>query len=357
MTKKKEVLPFHVLDVFLLFFPISLAAFYLKVSPLFTFLVTAAAIAGITHLMAESTTVIAEHVSTTISALINATFGNAVEFLVAIFALQNDLVELVKASITGSIIINVLLLIGLSMVAGGLKYKEQKFNKESAGLSSTMLIIAVVGLAMPSLYSMVVNKPQPAMSYGVSIVLGITYLLSLVYTLGTHRHLFVVERQALDKEAGRWSLRTAVIVLLLAIVAAGFESDALVASIKPLVGKMGLTETFMGLVFVALLTNIPEHISAMSFARRNNMTLSLEIGMSSALQIALFVVPVLVLVSSALPGGTLDLVFSPFELAAVIVTAMIANYIGSDGVCHWVEGAQLIAVYVLIAIAFYFLPR
>ena len=188
MTRKKDVPPIHVLDVFLLFFTISMAAYFLKVSPLFTFLVTAGAIAGLTHLMAESTTIIAEHVSTTISALINATFGNAVEFLVAIFALQNGLVELVKASITGSIIINVLLLIGLAMLAGGLKYKEQKFNKESAGLSSTMLIIAVIGLAMPSLYSMVVGKPQPAMSYGVSIVLGIIYLLSLVYTLGTNQN-------------------------------------------------------------------------------------------------------------------------------------------------------------------------
>jgi Ca2+:H+ antiporter len=355
VTRKKEKVPVHILDAFLLFFPISLAAYYLKLSPIFTFLMTAGGIAGLTHLMAESTAITAEHVSTTISALINATFGNAVEFLVAIFALQNGLVELVKASITGSIIINVLLLIGLAMVAGGLKYKEQKFNKESAGLSSTMLIIAVVGLAMPSLYSMVVGKPQPAMSYGVSIVLGATYLLSLVYTLGTHRHLFVVERQPPDKEAGRWSLRMSIVVLLLAVAAAGFESYILVTSIKPLVGKMGLTETFMGLVFVALLTNIPEHVSAMSFARRNNMTLSLEIGMSSALQIALFVVPVLVLVSSALPGGALDLVFSPFELVAVVITGMIANYIGSDGVCHWVEGAQLIAVYALIAIAFYFL--
>jgi len=355
VTRKKQALPFHVLDILLLFFPISVAAFYLKANPLFTFVVTAAAIAGVTHLMAESTTVIAEHVSTTISALINATFGNAVEFLIAVFALQNGLVRMVKASITGSIIVNVLLLIGLSMLAGGLKYKEQKFNKDSAGLSSTMLIIAVVGLAMPSLYSMVVGKPQIAMSYSVSIIMGVVYILSLIYTLGTHRHLFIVERQAPDKEAGRWSLRTAVIILLLAVIAAGVESNALVESIRPLVGKMGLTETFIGLVFVALLTNIPEHVSAMNFARRNNMTLSLEIGMSSALQIALFVVPVLVLVSSAMPGGTLDLVFGPFELAAVLITGMIANYIGSDGICHWVEGAQLIAVYMLIAVAFYFL--
>jgi Ca2+:H+ antiporter len=344
-----------VLDVLLLFFPIALAAYYLNVNPVFTFLVTAAAIIGISHLMAESSTIISGHVSATVSGLINATFGNALEFLIAIFALRSGLVDMVKASITGSIIVNVLLLVGLSMLMGGLKYKEQKFNKESAGLSSTMLMIAVIGLAMPSLYSMVVGKPNQSMSLAVSIILGVVYVLSLVYTLGTHRHLFVVAREATTGEAGRWSFRTAVIVLLVSTVAASFASDALVGSIKPLVGSMGLTQTFVGLVMVAIMTNIPEHVSAINFARRNNMTLSLEIGMSSALQIALFVVPVLVLASAAIPGGALDLVFSPFEMVAVIVTGMIANYIGSDGVCHWVEGVQLITVYLLVAVAFYFL--
>lgn len=355
MPKKKRKLHFHILDIFLLLIPISITAYYLKVDHTFIFFTTAVAIIGITHLIAESTAIIAERVSTTISALINATFGNVVEFLIAVFALQNGLVQMVKASITGSIIINVLLLIGLSMLAGGLKYKEQKFNKDSAGLSSTMLIIAVFGLAMPSLYNMIVGKPEKEMSFAVSIILGVIYLLSLVYTFGTHRHLFIVERHASYDKTGRWSLNVAAIVLIVATVVAGLESNILVESITPLVNKTGLTETFFGIVFVALLTNIPEHISAMTFARRNNMTLSLEIGMSSALQIALFVVPILVLVSSAMTGGVLDLVFTPFELVAVLITAMIANYIGSDGVCHWVEGAQLIAVYMLIAVAFYFL--
>jgi len=355
VPKKKPKFHFHILDIFLFLIPVSLAFYFLKIDPTFTFLVTAAAIIGITHLIAESTAIIAGRVSTTISALINATFGNAVEFLIAIFALQNGLIQMVKASIIGSIIINVLLLIGLSMLAGGLKYKEQKFNKDSAGLSSTMLIIAVVGLAMPSLYSLVVGMPEKEMSFAVSIILGAIYLLSLVYTFGTHRHLFTVERQAPDEKTGRWTLRTAVIVLVISTIMAGMESNVLVENITPLVSKTGLTETFIGLVFVALLTNIPEHISAMTFARRNNMTLSLEIGMSSALQIALFVVPILVLVSSTMAGGALDLVFGPFELTAVLITAMIANYIGSDGVCHWVEGTQLIAVYMLIAVAFYFL--
>ncbi|MDD5288056.1 MAG: calcium/proton exchanger [Dehalococcoidales bacterium] len=355
MTKQKQKWHFHFLDAFLIFVPVSIALYFLHVNALYSFLVTAAALAGITHLMAESTNIIAQRVSNTISALINATFGNAVELFIAIFSLRAGLFELVKASITGSIILNVLLLIGVSMLAGGFKYKEQKFNKDSAGLSSTMLIVAVVGLALPSMYSMVVGAPARQLSLAVSIIMGIVYLLSLIYTLVTHRHLFVVERQSPEENHDRWSGRASVAVLLIATLLASFESSFLVNTIQPLLSQTGFTESFMGLVFVAFLTNIPEISSAMTFARKNNMTLSLEIGMSSALQIALFVVPILILISPLLISGGFDLVFTPFELVAVVITAMIANYIGSDGVCHWVEGAQLMAVYLLIATAFYFL--
>jgi len=355
MAKQHHRRQYHFLDLLLIFVPLSFVLYYLQINSVITFFVTAIALAAITHFIAESTSIIARSVSNTISALINATFGNVVEFFIAIFALRDGLVSLVKASITGSIVINVLLLIGLSMLAGGLKYKEQRFNKDSAGVSSTMLIIMVVGLALPSLYNVTVGKPEQTMSFAVSIILGIIYLLSLLYTLVTHRHLFVVERKGPHDEHSRWSTRTAVIILLIATALVSFESSILVKTIEPLIQLGGFTETFVGLVFIAILTNIPEHLSAINFARKNNMTLSLEIGMSSALQIALFVVPVLVLVSSLYLGNPLDLVFSPFELVAIVITAMIANYISSDGVCHWLEGAQLIAVYSLIATVFYFI--
>jgi Ca2+:H+ antiporter len=209
---------------------------------------------------------------------------------------------------------------------------------------------------LPSMYSIVAGKSTHSMSLAVSVVLGIVYILSLIYTLFTHKHLFVVEREAPAPPSFHpWSVRIAIILLFIAIGLASFESYLLVQTITPLISSMGLTETFLGLVVIAMLTNLPEHVSAVSFARKNNMTLSLEIGMSSALQIALFVVPVLVLLSTALTGTPLDLVFSPFALIALVMTAMIANYIGSDGICHWLEGVQLIAVYVLIAIAFYFI--
>jgi Ca2+:H+ antiporter len=356
MPQRLPLHRFHVLDSFLIFIPISIIFYYLNFNPVISFIATGAAIVGISHLIIEATGIIAQHVSTTISALINATFGNAIEFFIAVFSLRQGLVDMVKASMVGSIIINVLLLIGLSMFFGGLKYKEQRFNKDSAGVSSTMLIIVVVGLVLPSMYDMLQSKPAPAMSLAVSVVLGIVYLLSLLYTLVTHKHLFIVEREAPSPPKYRpWSLRTAIIILLIAIGLGSFQSYLLVNTIIPLISDMGLTQRFVGLVFIALLTNISEHISAISFARRDNMTMSLEIGMSSALQIALFVVPVLVLLSTVLTGSALDLVFGPFSLVALVMTAMIANYLSADGICHWLEGIQLIAVYLLIAIAFYFI--
>jgi Ca2+:H+ antiporter len=356
MSQRLPLRRFHILDIFLIFIPASVILYYLQFTHLITFIITGVAIVGISHLIIEATGIIAQRVSTTISALINATFGNAIEFFIAVFSLRQGLVIMVKSSIVGSIIINVLLLIGLSMLYGGLKYKEQRFNKDSAGVSSTMLIIVVVGLVLPSMYDMLGNKPAPSMSLAVSVVLGIVYILSLFYTLGTHKHLFIVEREAPSPPTHRpWSLSMAIIILLITIGLGSFESHILVNNINPLISEMGLTERFIGLVFIAFLTNIPEHVSAVAFARQNNMTLSLEIGMSSALQMALFVVPVLVLLSTALTGNALDLVFGPFSLVALVMTAMIANYISMDGICHWLEGVQLIAVYLLIAIAFYFI--
>ncbi len=346
----------HFMDGLLIFVPVTIAFYYLKLDPLITFIATAGSIVALSHVIVEATGIIAQRVSNTISALLNATFGNAIEFMIAVFALRQGLIDLVKASIIGSIMVNVLLLIGLSMVFGGLKYKEQTFNKESAGVSSTMLIIVVVGLILPSMFDLVRGTPIPAVSISVSIVLGIVYILSLVYTLVTHKHLFTVEREVKQQsQTHRWPTYTAIIVLMLAIGMASYVSYLLVETVNPMITHVNLTQKFIGLVIVALLTNVPEHVSAIIFARKNNMTLSLEIGMSSAIQIALFVVPVLVLISTAITGNALDLVFGPFLLAAIVVTAMIANYISTDGICHWLEGVQLIAVYILISIAFYYI--
>lgn len=357
MTKIQPWRLFHPIDILLLFIPLSAIFYYLHVSNTAVFISAALSIVALTRLLATSTGIIATQVSNTASALMNATFGNAVELFIAIFALRRGLVELVKASIIGSILINVLLLIGLSMIAGGLKYKQQKFNKDSAGLSSTMLIIVVAGLTLPSLYSMIEHNGVQAMtmSRAVSVILGIMYLLSMLYMLVTHRHLFVVQHDVKQPANKRKGVGFAIAVLLASTVLIGFESNMLVGTVEPVIVQTGLTETFIGLVFIALLTNVPEHLSAVSFARKDNMTLSLEIGMNSATQIALFVVPILVLVSAGFSQGSLDLVFTPFQLAAVVVTAIIANALSPDGICHWLEGAQLVAIYTLIATSFYFI--
>jgi Ca2+:H+ antiporter len=224
VTNKKLQWHFHLLDAFLLFVPVSIISYFLHLASLPSFLITAAALIGMAHIMAESTSIIANRVSSTISALVNATFGNAVELFIAVFSLRAGLFALVTASITGSILLNVLLLIGLAMLAGGLKFKEQKFNKDSAGLSSTMLFVAVVGLGLPSLYKMMVGTPSHQMSLAVSIILGIVYILSLIYTLVTHRHMFVVERQAPEENHDRWTGRGAIILLFIITILAGFES-------------------------------------------------------------------------------------------------------------------------------------
>ncbi|OGO02275.1 MAG: calcium/proton exchanger [Chloroflexi bacterium RBG_13_54_8] len=345
----------HFTDILLVFIPISAALYYLHVSNASAFVTTALAIVALTHRMVSSTAIIAAQVSNTVSALLNVTFGNAVEFFIAIFALRSGLVEMVKASMVGSITISVLLLIGLAMMSGGLKYKEQRFNKDSAGLSSTMLIIVVIGLAMPSLYSMIEGQPRQSMSQAVSVILGAIYILGLVYMLVTHTHLFMVERHPPHAIEVRKSTRAQVAILLISTLLLTFECHILVGTVEPLIRQTGLTETFIGLVVIALITNIPEHLSAITFARQDNMTLSLEIGMNSATQIALFVVPVLVLLSPTFMEDSLNLVFTPLQLAALMITGIIANFISSDGVCHWLEGAQLIAVYLIIATAFYFL--
>lgn len=306
----------------------------------------------ITNYIARSTQQLSIRTSTIVGSLLNATFGNAIEFMIAILAIQAGLIELVKASIIGSIIVNILLLIGLSMLFGGFKYREQTFNKDSIGVSSTMLLIAIAGLALPTIYSVLTGKLPIVMSYAVSVTLGITYLLSLAFVLFTRRHLFTARRDV--DEAIIWSRNQSIIILLIAIILAGFESHILVGVIEPLVEVTGLNQVFFGVVVIGIITNIPEHLAAISYGLRDNITLSLEIGMNSAIQIALFVAPILVFVAP-LVGGEMTLAFTPFQLAALILTVLIINYIGSDGVCNWLEGVQLVAVYIIIAIAFFFI--
>jgi Ca2+:H+ antiporter len=331
--------------------PISIWLYLAHFDPIAVFIMAILAVLPLTNLIAKSTQQLSMRTTTILGSLMNATFGNAIEFMIAIFAIQAGLIELVKASITGSIILNILLLIGLSMLLGGFKYREQTFSKDSAGVASSMLLIAVAGLSMPTIYTVITGKSAIIMSRAVSVALGITYLLSLVFVLVTHRHLFEAKRDVTEELS--WGLKRSTLVLLVSIGLAALESHILVDAVHPLIDAAHLSETFVGLVIIAIITNVPEHLAAIGYGRRNNITLSLEIGMNSAIQIALFVAPILVFISPLL-ASEMSLAFPLFQMVAMILTVMIISYISVDGICNWLEGVQLVGVYIIIAVAFYF---
>jgi Ca2+:H+ antiporter len=336
----------------LIFIPVSIILNYLKVNPAAVFISTILAVIPVVALMARSTEDLSRHSGTLVASLLNVTFGNAFEIIIGIFAIRAGLIEMVKASLVGSIVFNLLMVVGFSMFAGGLKYKEQRFNRSSVGVSSSMLLIAVAGLAMPTLYSALTGKSTQVMSEVVAATLGVTYVLSLVFALFTHRHLFRTQRSA-DEQAG-WSRRKALIVLFVTVILAAMESEILVGNVHSIIDSTGISQIFVGLVVIGIVGNIPEIMTAVSFGLKDKITQSLEIGMNSATQIALFAIPILVFASPLL-GVNLSLAFAPFQLVAMVLAVMIINYLGSDGVCNWLEGVQLLAVYVIIAIAFYFI--
>lgn len=341
----------------LLFVPIScFSAFFLHDKTL-TFVTAALALVPLARIIGYCTKELALQSSPMIGGLANATFGNIIELIIAILALREGLIQVVKASIIGSIIGNILLLIGLSLFFGGLKYKEQRFNKDSAGISSTMLIIAVTGLAIPTVYALTV-KPAFAqvqvLSDGVAIVLAIIYCAGLVFSLFTHKHLFDASDEIkASKEKPTISSRAALIILLFTTLFVAFEAELLVKGVEFAAVSLGLTQTFVGVVVIAIITNIAEKANAIHFSLENKLDIALEIGLSSAIQIALFVVPILVFISEVMNYG-FSLVFSMFEIISVVFAVMIVNYLSADGRCNWLEGAQLISVYLIIACAFYF---
>lgn len=341
----------------LLFIPISIILYLTGASKLWIFTASILSIIPIARIMGFTTKDIALQSNPTISGLVSATFGNMIELIIAIIALKEGLIRVVQASIIGSIIGNILLLIGLSLFIGGLRYKHQKFNKEAIGVSSTMLIIVVAGMTIPSVYAFVNPEGQYISSIGsfVAIVMALIYLTGLIFSLRTHKDLFDASdeiRATHDKPI--FTKKSAALILFITTILAALESELLVSGIKESALNLGVTETFIGFVLIAIITNIAENSTAINFALENKIDLSLEIGLSSAIQIALFVVPILILVSGIFGYGFL-LVFSMFEVISVILAVMIINHLAADGRCNWLEGAQLISVYLILAISFYFI--
>ncbi|MCD1294118.1 calcium/proton exchanger [Methanocella sp. CWC-04] len=342
----------RILFILLIFIPISIVMELTHSNPVFIFFTAALAIIPLAGFMGKATEELSKQVGAGLGGLLNATFGNATELIIAIFALQAGLFEVVKASITGGIIGNMLLIVGCSMLFGGLKREKQTFNPQVQGANSTMLALAAVGLIMPALVSHIFDfNTVETLSLGVSFILVITYIFSLLFSLRTHKHLYSCEEDP-EECKPKWSKNKAIMVLLLTTAVIAMESEFLVGAVEPVSASLGLTELFIGVIVVAIIGNAAEHSTAILMAIKNKMDLSLGIAIGSSTQIALLIAPVLVFVSY-IWGNPMTLVFNQFEVVAIIAAVVIANMICSDGESNWFEGVQLIALYAMMGVVFF----
>jgi Ca2+:H+ antiporter len=346
--------------------PIAVVLDLLGVSAIVVFAASALGIIPTAALMGRATEELSARSGPGIGGLLNVTFGNAPELIIALFALGKGLQEVVKASIVGSIIGNILLVLGAAMLAGGIGREKQTFSRTGAAIQSSMLMLAAAALLMPAIFELVEGQglPKPsdeAVHYGgtvehlslaVAIVLIVTYILGLVFSLRTHRDIFNPEYE--DEDSWGWSVRTSVIALAIAGVLVGIMSEVLVGSITEASQSVGLSEFFIGVIVVAIVGNAAEHWVAVLVAMKNKMDLAVNIAIGSSGQVALFVAPVLVLASFFIGPYPLALVFNGFELGGILLAIMIANYVTQDGESTWFEGVQLLAVYIVFGIAFYF---
>lgn len=350
------------MSLLLVFVPASIALEWVHADPVWIFAASALAIVPLAGQMGKATEYLAEHLGAGLGGLLNASFGNAAELIIGFVALRAGLIDVVKASITGSIIGNILLVLGASVVVGGLKHETQYFNRTAAGLGVTLAGLSAIGLVVPAIFHMVVQgHPEPheqELSLEIALVLFVTYILSLVFTLRTHRHLYVGESSDETDEAlgvGTWSKRKSLLILLGATALVAWMSELLVGAVEHAAHDLGMTNVFIGVILVAIVGNAAEHSTAVMMAAKNHMDLAMNIAIGSSIQIALFVAPLLVF-AGYLMGQPMDLVFSTFEVVAVAIAVAAVVLIAMDGESNWMEGVNLLAVYVILAIAFYFLP-
>jgi len=340
------------LNLLLLAIPVSLLLQLSDYSPVLLFVAAGLSIIPLAGFMGKATEEIAIYVGPRLGGLLNATFGNAAELIITLFALKAGLYEVVKASITGSIIGNLLLVLGFSMLLGGFKFKTQKFNRATAGVHTSMLLMAVTGLIIPAVFLQAHTNPAAEpLSLGVAGVLMLVYVLSLVFSLHTHKDVF---RPSLEhSETPNWSKLKALMVLLVATFFVVIESEFLVAGIEPVVKTLGISELFIGVIVIPIIGNAAEHSTSVIMALKNKMDISLEIAIGSSTQIALFVAPLLVFLGYFM-GRPLDLIFTSYELVVIIMAIVITSMISMDGRSNWLEGAQLLSAYAIMAIAFLF---
>jgi Ca2+:H+ antiporter len=351
------------LDWLLIFVPIAGGLHYLAPDrATLTFVTACLAIIPLAGWLGKATEHLAAKTGEGIGGLLNATFGNAAELIIALMALHKGLYGVVKASLTGSIIGNLLLVMGGALLAGGMRFKTQKFNETGARSQSSMLLLAAISLIVPAAFHYLAGSAgtlqEDGLSLEISLVLIITYGLSLVFSLGTHKQYFTghVEPE-LESNVDGWSLRKSFGVLAGATALIAWLSEILVGSVEQAAHTFGMTSVFVGVIVVAIVGNAAEHSTAILMAMKNRMDLSLGVAIGSSIQIALFVAPVLVFASYFIGPHPMNLVFSPAEVMAIGLTVIITGQVTGDGESNWLEGVQLLAVYVILGIVFYFLPE
>jgi Ca2+:H+ antiporter len=360
--------------------PLAAILRYAHAGEVWVFIAACAAIIPLAGLMGRATENLAETMGAGIGGLLNATFGNAAELIIALIALYAATQDpagpeakyaLVKASITGSIVGNILLVLGLSMVCGGVFHRVQSFNRTAASMGATLLALAIVGLVFPSLFYVLRTGTKLSaeeaeninfLSEEIAAILMVLYLLSLLFSLKTHRHLFAGPEEQLpttgEQHQPEWNRKTSLLVLLIATAGVAWMSEILVHSVDAAAKTLGMNEVFIGVIVVAVIGNAAEHSTAVLVAMKNKMDLAVNIAVGSSIQIALFVAPALVFASMLMnPGQPLDLHFTYIELVAVIFSVAVLALVCQDGETHWMEGAMLLGVYVILGLAFYHLPK
>lgn len=360
-------------NLLLILVPVAIVGHYLHWDPILQFVLAAIGIIPLAGLIGEGTEHLAEKTGPKLGGLLNATLGNAAELIITIFAVKEGLLELVKASITGSILGNLLLVLGASIFFGGLKNGRQAFHRTRASTNATMLILAVIALVIPSIFSAYIleesngqthvsmaaigeiNPDVEALSLGVASVMILIYALVVVYTFSSQEDSPLTRPAAHIPSTAGWSARKSLLVLAISTSAIAWLSEILVGAVEPVVENLGWTEFFLGVIIIPIVGNVAEHLVGVQVAIKNQMDLSMEISVGSSLQIALFVAPALVFIS-LLMGNPLTLVFNQFELIALVSASLIAALVALDGESNWLEGAQLLVVYIIVAMAFFFLP-
>ncbi|WP_025784524.1 calcium/proton exchanger [Sporosarcina sp. D27] len=337
--------------------PVVALGAFLNWSDLIMFALSCITIIGLSGFIGRATESLAIVSGPRIGGLLNATFGNAVELIISIFTLKAGMIGIVLASLTGSVLGNLLLVLGLSFFAGGLKYKKQNFSLHDSRYNSGLLIFAViVAFVIPEVFSMTMNPTTTfQLSIGVSVILIAIYLSGLFFKLVTHRGVFASgDEEGEEEEIPEWSKGKSMLVLLLSTIAVAFVSEQLVHTFETLGNQFGWTELFIGVIIVAIVGNAAEHVSAITMAMKNRMNVSVEIAVGSTLQVAMFVAPALVLISILMPEQ-MPLVFTIPELVSMVTAALLVISLSNDGESNWFEGLILFAAYIIMGIGFFLL--